>query len=271
MFDEISIEPHISLNTHSKEFEGFEDFGEKKSEKIADRALVFMIKGIKREWKQPLLYTFSSGPVKTIDLARIVKQVVKQCQDAGLKIIASVSDQGTNNQAVINYLMKSSIETNVQIGDKINFFKINEQKIIHIYDPPHLLKGIRNNLLKYKLIWKIQDKEPLSAQWSDIQKAYQLDKCSSDLRAMPKLTEGHVNPKKIRKMKVSCAAQVFSHTVASVLGLMTKIGDSGLDEEAISTSKVLSFFNKLFDSVNGRVLKPMKRNFLRCAVTEPVA
>ena len=125
MFDEISIEPHISLNTHSKEFEGFEDFGEKKSEKIADRALVFMIKGIKREWKQPLLYTFSSGPVKTIDLARIIKQVVKQCQDAGLKIIASVSDQGTNNQAVINFLMKSSIGTYVQIGDKIKFFKIN--------------------------------------------------------------------------------------------------------------------------------------------------
>ncbi|KAJ3662267.1 hypothetical protein Zmor_006623 [Zophobas morio] len=46
MFDEVMIDPHISLNSSIKEFEGFEDFGDTRDGKIADRALVFLIKGI---------------------------------------------------------------------------------------------------------------------------------------------------------------------------------------------------------------------------------
>lgn len=95
---------------------------------------------------------------------------------------------------------------------------INRQKIAHVFDPPHLIKGIRNNLLRQNLIWQ-KGGEKLVAQWSDIYIAYKIN-TSTEIRAMPILTEGHVNPNKIRKMKVSCATQTFSYNVALVMALM---------------------------------------------------
>ena len=98
MFDEVMIDPHISLNSSIKEFEGFEDFGDTRDGKIADRALVFLIKGITREWKQPILYTFSNGAVKTIDLVRLIKKnAITNCQKIGLNVVSRICDQGSNN------------------------------------------------------------------------------------------------------------------------------------------------------------------------------
>ncbi|KAI4463197.1 thap-type zinc finger [Holotrichia oblita] len=83
-----------------------------------------------------------------------------------------------------------------------------------------------------------------------------IDHASGELRAMPKLTEAHVNPDKIRKMKVACATQVFSHCVASVMNLIrlsgtTAADGSSLDKNAEGTAILLKFFDSLFDSFNG--------------------
>ncbi|GJQ76227.1 hypothetical protein Trydic_g10629 [Trypoxylus dichotomus] len=64
--------------------------------------------------------------------------------------------------------------------------------------------------------------EKLRAKWKHICRAYEIGNSSTQFRAMPKLTQGHVNPPKLPKMKVSCATQVFSYTVASVMELMTR-------------------------------------------------
>lgn len=61
---------------------------------------------------------------------------------------------------------------------------------------PHLLKGVRNNLLG-KDIHFTTDGPPKTARWADIYKAWQLDNYSGELRIMPKLTEYHVNKDKI--------------------------------------------------------------------------
>ena len=111
MFDEISTEPHIALNVHTKGFEGFEDLGDVKKAKIADRSLVFMIKGVTREWKQPIMYVFSNGPTKTIDIVRFLKKTIYKLNRVGLNVLATISDQGSNNQAAINYLMISTVRS----------------------------------------------------------------------------------------------------------------------------------------------------------------
>lgn len=43
-------------------------------------------------------------------------------------------------------------------------------------------------------------------------------------RLCPKLTDGHVMPEKINKMKVSTMAQVFSHSVGALLKRVSKWG-----------------------------------------------
>lgn len=45
-----------------------------------------------------------------------------------------------------------------------------------------------------------------------------------NIRSMPRLTEFHVNPDVIKKMKVSYCTQVFSNSVARAINLMAFSG-----------------------------------------------
>lgn len=50
-------------------------------------------------------------------------------------------------------------------------FEIDGKEIIPLYDPPHLIKGIRDNLLSKDLKFIIDKKEKL-AKWDHILKLY---------------------------------------------------------------------------------------------------
>lgn len=142
LFDEMSIQPHLNFNSSAQTVEGFEDFGDKKTNLIADHAQVFMVKGITKKCKQPLAYMFTKSSMKTVDLARILKDIIKKCFGAGLNIIATVCDQGSTNQAAINYLNKFSNKDNNK--ERFKYFEVLDKKIINLFDSPHLIKGIRN-------------------------------------------------------------------------------------------------------------------------------
>ncbi|KAK2577974.1 hypothetical protein KPH14_002673 [Odynerus spinipes] len=94
---------------------------------------------------------------------------------------------------------------------------------------------------------------------------------------MPKLTDEHVVPDKIKKMKVSKCTQVFSNTVASIISLMSrteaksKCGSSQMPIEGEATAHLLLFLNDLFDTVNGGNSKISSKNNIRkkISVTGP--
>lgn len=221
LFDEISLQPHLSYNSYKHEFEGLEDCGNVKTKHIANCAQVFMLTGLASKWKQPIAYTFSKGPTKSIALANMLERIIKRCQEASFKVVASISDQGSNNQAAINLLMKRTAPENQ--SPYLKYYFVNDKRINHLYDPPHLIKGIRNNLLKYNLVWEENGNKHVAC-WADIEKSFAIDNGSGELRLLPKITEVHINPKKIRKMKVSCATQVFSHNFAAVVNLLATTG-----------------------------------------------
>lgn len=74
---------------------------------------------------------------------------------------------------------------------------IQNYKLFIIFDPPHLLKGIRNNFLSKDII--LNNKR---AKWSDIVDVYKTDCDFAESRCLPKLNDEHVLPEKIKKMKV---------------------------------------------------------------------
>lgn len=92
--------------------------------------------------------------------------------------------------------------------------------MIPLYDPPHLIKGIRNNLVTKKLKFIMNGVEK-TANWEHIVQLYKENPAFQGIRLMPKLTERHVIPSKISKMKVKCATQVFSRTVAAYMGYLS--------------------------------------------------
>jgi hypothetical protein len=139
-------------------------------------------------------------------------------------------------------------------------YKIQGAVIVHCFDPPHLIKGIRNNLmtktLKHRITarWNLSStgvnknfkKEKLrSASWDHVETFYRQSlKRSTKLR----ITEEHIKPNK-SKMRVSVATQIFSQTCGST---MLKYVDSGILAKKYSdTAEILLFFNDVFDSMNG--------------------
>jgi hypothetical protein len=79
-------------------------------------------------------------------LVDLIKLLTHEVQNCGLKIVTTICDQGRQaNQAAINILLKESDKERGQQSRRI--ITVENQSIIPLYDPPHLIKGIRNNLL----------------------------------------------------------------------------------------------------------------------------
>lgn len=66
-----------------------------------------------------------------------------------------------------------------------------------IFDPPHLIKGLRNNFLTKNILY-----EGKISKWSDILDIYMTDCQHMETRLLHKLNDEHVIPEKIKKMKV---------------------------------------------------------------------
>lgn len=112
----------------------------------------------------------------------------------------TVSDQGSANVAAINSLISDAREDLLRGGNdgsNIDYYVINDKKIYHMYDVPHLLKYFRNNFQKKDIIIGNQ-----RAQWEFIEKLYAVDGIHGTARNT-KLTDKHIKPNSYDKMKAS--------------------------------------------------------------------
>lgn len=150
-------------------------------------------------------------------------------------------------------------------------YNIRDHTIIHCYDPPHLLKGIRNNLMTKKLVhhitkrWNVDNsihEVRRMASWKHIRESYDYS-LKASTKLLPKISPEHIDPKK-SKMKVSLAAQIFSQQFGN---MMLKCSNNRqLPKRFADTAEILFFFNDLFDSINGSCASG--KNELKSAVTK---
>lgn len=190
-----------------------------------------MLRGISGNWKQPVGYQFVKGSMKSEHIVKNIKTIVRKASLAGFNVVSTVCDQGSNNVKALKTLLADTKKKYIQRGQILedNIFEIEidentSKKVIPLFDTPHLLKGIRNSLLNNDIEFKINGKK-IVAKWSDIERTWQLDNHSVELRTLPKLTKFHVDKKQIKKMKVSIAAQTLSRSVAAVINLLAKGGN----------------------------------------------
>jgi len=66
----------LQYNSTTDAIDGFVDSGDYKSQLLADHALVFMVRGIKKKFKQPVSYTFCQGATKQHELVRQLREVM---------------------------------------------------------------------------------------------------------------------------------------------------------------------------------------------------
>ena len=239
VFDEIALKKQLNYNVEKDFIEGLEDFGEiiDKSQNSqsspADHAVVFMARGLIHRWKQPFGYMVTSNTVKAGDLKPLVFEALDTLKSIGLKVRALICDQGSNNCSMLSSL---------NVCPETPYFFKETDKYYVFYDPPHLIKNVRNNLLKYSF-----NLNEGSAKWKDIEEFYEVDK-KFPYRMAPKLTEHHIHLPAFGKLKVSRAVQVLSHSVAAGINFLVQYGL--LPKTSLATSKFVSTFDKLFNVFN---------------------
>ena len=84
-----------------------------------------------------------------------------------------------------------------------------DKKIFVFYDPPHLLKNVRNNLKKGDLVVN-----GVNVSWQYIVDFYNIDR-AQQIQLAPKLRDRHIHVPPFSSMRVNLAAQILSHPVAA--------------------------------------------------------
>lgn len=77
LLDEMSLLPHVAYDKHSDELIGIAN-GD-----ICDHALVFMVRGAAKKWKQVVSYTFCKGSTKAIVIKSLIVSLIEELTDAG--------------------------------------------------------------------------------------------------------------------------------------------------------------------------------------------
>lgn len=264
IFDEMSLSPQLHYDSIQDKIRGFTTNGQNK---ISDHALVFMVKGIKKNYKQPVAYYFTQNLNKVL-LKTCIKEVVRHVHASGLTILCSVCDQSAVNVGAIDSLVRDTKEIYLKKGKawRDDMFTVDNKTIIPLYDVPHLLKGIRNNLLTkdLKYVDFEDDNKEKVLKWEYFQQLYEADKSYGELKYLQKITEEHVNPEKINKMKVKTAAQIFSHSVAVSAEHLAASGK--LDPVCRQITPFALLFDKLFDSLNSCTFQIVDGKIYRAGV-----
>lgn len=241
IFDEIKLKSFLEYNVTQDVIEGFEDLGEnRRKPRIANTGLVFMIRGLFSRWKQPISYYVTCGPIKGHELKILITENLEKCFNVGLSVRAIIADQGPNNRRAFTHLRTS---------EKNSFIVIRNKKVYILFDPPHLIKSIRNNLLKTDIFINGN----LRVSWNDIVTVYNIDKKCVNVRALPNITERHIRPQNFDKMSVKLATQIFSRKMVTALKLASQ-NNLLTSSSALNTIYFVELVNNVFDCLNSKVL-----------------
>ena len=238
IFDEMAIKEFLQHNPDGDFVEGFESLGDGPSpttNKPADHASVFMVRGLKSKWKQPLGYFLTSGTVPGSTLQTLTHHCISEIKKTGLRVRVFICDQGSNNRQFLD---------REDVSPAKPYITHSDDKIYVMYDPCHLLKNVRNNMKKHGYVWQDQH-----IKWEYIESFFQIDQRSS-VKMAPKLTEKHIALPPFKTMRVNLAAQVLSHSVAAGINVLAQL--EKLPKEASSTAIFIDNFDKLFNCFNSK-------------------
>lgn len=251
IFDEVKIRPDLEYDRHGDIIDGFSQINKERFSNIANYLTVFMIRGIFQQFKYMVAYHASNTTMNGNQLTEILLDTIKILSEVGLNVVAMVCDQGSNNRKAFNLL-------NISINQP--YFLYNGHKIFALYDPPHLVKSFRNNLLKANL-----ETPDGVVSWRILEELYECEKGKST-KLCPKLTSRHIYPNHFEKMRVKLATQIFSRTVVAGIKTLSDYEQFSMEAKpyVLSTANFLSKIDKTFDNLNSKVL--FDPNQQKCAL-----
>lgn len=82
-WDEMALTKHLNFCSVKDSLDGFVDLGHAKIPDFAAHALVFMIRGINKAYKQPVAYFFTKD-LDAIELSQLIRLVTRKILDTGM-------------------------------------------------------------------------------------------------------------------------------------------------------------------------------------------
>ena len=144
--DEISLKSHMYYSVPDDKIIGLKDFGNGvRSKKIATSALVLLIRSISGNWKQPIGHVLVNGSCPTDFLDGLMREAIEKLDAIGLRVLVVMSDMGLNFHSLALHLGITSEKPWFMHNNKVYFLMFDPPPP----PPPHLIKCIRNNLIKY--------------------------------------------------------------------------------------------------------------------------
>lgn len=160
---------------------------------------VIMVRGIFKNWKQPIYVHFDQ--LITPD---IINEVISILYENSYIVVACISDCGGGNIGLWKKL-------DISIDKTYILHPITNENIYFLADAPHLLKLIRNWLLDTG--FTLLDSSKINS--TPIKELLKLTK--TEISICHKLSERHVECVKTERQNVGLAAQLLSHSVATAL------------------------------------------------------
>lgn len=254
MFDEINLVSEIHYDPNADKFIGVADDGNIREPVEAKSALVAMISWINKKAKQPIGYWLLGSKNNADKTHEIILLTIQQVfEETGLIVKSIICDQGPRNQGLLHKLL---------ITAENPFFFFNEHKVFLIFDPPHLLKSLRNNLL-IKILFYNGGK----VSWKELETVFKLSE-ERFLNLLPKLSDKHFHLTNFSKMKVSLAAQVFSESMYTAYRVYNHFLPQHFDEQFAATLEFVLDIDRTFDSLNSSMIRKPVSNKFRYAITE---
>ena len=237
LMDEVSLKPGYQYDIENDIIDGFVDYGHLgRKNRGANRALVFMIRGLRSCIKQTIGYFFSQNACPAGTLKNLLLSVIDKVNESGFRVRAVIGDVGSSNS--------SMVFSKMDLNENEPYFYHNDNKVYFFFDPPHLLKCTRNNLHNHDFII---NEDTISWQYVKI---FYLKDGRLKIKMAPKLTDRHIMLPAFSKMKVKLASQVFSRSV--YVGMLTQVNTNQMTTEAIPTADFVRKMNDLFDCFNGK-------------------
>ena len=237
--DEMHLKTSLSYRRDKDVIEGFADYGgiEEPPKEYANQALVWCVRGLHHKLKQPLGYLFSSDATPPSVMKKLIDECLTELFAMGLRVQFLITDQWSSNRKLVTKYLGVRIDK--------PFYMFNEHKIFVAYDPPHLLKSVRNNLLNKDYVMP----DGNLIMWDHVRDMVELETAKPlKLRLAPKLARStHVAPSSFKRMKVKYAAQVFSNTTAAALSTYATAVNSPIASNAVHTARFLKKMDNLFD------------------------
>ncbi|KAG0430367.1 hypothetical protein HPB47_022746 [Ixodes persulcatus] len=184
---------------------------DQESLKVANRLLCFVLRGLSTTYVIPVGYFFTRN-LKHDQLRIITLSVMKAVEESGFWIVRIVTGNHQTNTVMFRQMSADNTLQHVaphpvREGEPLFLF----------FDPNHLIKKLRTNLLEREMFWSTDDQ-----RWLFFLKA--LYKIQKNLLVKPVglLRRAHVEPNNLEKMKVCRKTLIFSPVVISTLEYLQK-------------------------------------------------